>query len=380
MTLPVEEPLRPSLEMVRQLTDRRVFEQLLAASPLTRAAIAARTGISKPTISESVRRLIEAGVVVEDGLQLGGRGRAGTACRLRLDAAAALAVSVGPDGVVVDTFDLLGERLAHVEQPVPPPPLEGRELVPILQAAVQAAVRQTPGVIRSCAVSVAGPVDRRNGALLPLPHAPFLVGEFAAADVLAGVAPTVEVDNDVNWAALAERSHGNATDLDDVVLAYLGAGVGGAVMLGGRVVRGATGMAGELAHVRTDGPGGRSRTLVECFAAWDLMRPGSEAIDVSRVRGILLSDAPADRRTGDAIAAAVAGALGSVVALLDPQGVLVGGPWGSTVGFLQRVTDRMEMSERALVMRPTALVDAPEHDGVRIRAVASARQAVVNAF
>ncbi len=384
MTLPThvvsEEPSRPSLEMVRQLTDRRVFEQLLQTDSLTRAAIAARTGISKPTISESVRRLIEAGVVAEDGPQVGGRGRAGTSCRLRPDAAAALAVSVGPDGVVVDSFDLLGGALGHVEQPVPPPPLEGRELAPLLREAVRAAVALTPGVVRSCAVSVAGPVDRRTGALLPLPHAPFLVGEFAAAAVLADLAPHIEVDNDVNWAALAERSHGGATDLDDFVLAYLGAGIGGAVVLNGTVVRGATGMAGELAHVRTVGPDGQSRTLVESFVAWGLMRPGSEAIDVARVRAILSGDSDADRRTGEEIAAAVAGAVGSVVALLDPEGVLVGGPWGSAPGFLDRVVEHLDLSNRALVLRPTALTDAPYRDGVRIRAIARARQAVVDAF
>lgn len=374
------EPSRPSLGMVRQLTDRRVFASLLEAGTLTRAAIAARTGISKPTISESVRRLLDTGVVVEDGPQIGGRGRAGTSCRLRPEAAAAMAVSVGPDGVVVDTFDLLDAPLAHVEQPVPPAPLDGRDLAPLLRSAVEAAVARTPGPVRSCAVSVAGPVDRRTGALLPLPHAPFLVGEFAAAEVLAGVAPQVEVDNDVNWAALAERSHGGATDLDDFVLAYLGAGIGGAVVLSGSVVRGATGMAGELAHVRTVGPDGQSRTIVECFAGWGLMRPGSEAIDVERVRRILLGSSPADRRTSDEIAAAVAGALGSVVALLDPQGVLVGGPWGSTPGFLDRVAEHLDLSERALVLRPTALTDAPDRDGVRLRAVAAARQAVAHAF
>ncbi|WP_375423027.1 ROK family protein [uncultured Friedmanniella sp.] len=375
-----EEPSRPSLGMVRQLTDRRVFAALLEAGTLTRAAIAARTGISKPTISESVRRLIEAGVVAEDGPEVGGRGRAGTSCRLRPDAATGLAVSVGPDGVVVDTFDLMGDPIAHVEQPVPPPPLEGRDLAPVLRAAVDSAVARTPGPVRSCAVSVAGPVDRRTGALLPLPHAPFLLGEFAAAEVLHGLAPDVEVDNDVNWAALAEQRDGNAADLDDFVLAYLGAGIGGAVVLGGRVVRGASGLAGELAHVRTAGPAGQSRTLVESFTDWGLMRPGSEAIDVDRVRRLLTSTSAPDRRTGDAIATAVAGALSSVVALLDPQGLLLGGPWGSTPGFLERVAERLDPGDRGLLVRPTALIGAPYRDGVRLRAVAAARQAVADAF
>src|SRR3954464_3078894 len=117
MTITAEEPRRPSLEMLRRLTDRRVFEQLLEAESLTRAEIAARTGISKPTISESVRRLLDADLVVETGQQKGGRGRAGTYCRLRTDTTAALAVSVGPEGILVDTFDLKNRPIASVAQP-----------------------------------------------------------------------------------------------------------------------------------------------------------------------------------------------------------------------------------------------------------------------
>ena len=378
MTLTAHEPQRPSVEMLRQLTDRRVFEQLLEADTLTRTEIAALTGISKPTISESVRRLTDAGVVQESGQQVGGRGRAGTYCRLRTDTAAALAVSIGPDGVVVDTFDLRDRPVAHVESSVPTP-VQGAALGPILRMAVQAATRQTPGLVRSCVVSVAAPVDRRTGRLVELDHSPFLVGEFAPEEVLRRVADPVEVDNDVNWAALAESQHGNATDLTDFVLCYLGAGIGGAIMVGGSIVGGGRGMAGELAQTRTTGPGGRSLPLFGCFAAWGLLHPGSKAIDVARVVGILEGNTVSDRRRAEQIATAVAGALSSVVALLDPQGVLVGGPWGSAPGLVERITERMEVSGD-LVLRPVGLPEAPYRDGIRIRAVAAARQAVADDF
>ena len=203
---------------------------------------------------------------------------------------------------------------------------------PIVRAVVGTVARPDPGAIRSCVVSMAGPVDRQTGRLAASAYAPFLVGEFAPKDVLRDLAPVVEVDNDVNWAALAERAHGNATDLDDFVLCYLGEGIGGAVVIDGSVVRGGRGRAGELAHARTTGPGGRSMTLFASLAAADLLRPGSEAIDVGRVRAIL--EGSSDRATGAGpreIAEAVAGAIGSVVALLDPQGVLVGGPWGGAL-------------------------------------------------
>jgi DNA-binding Lrp family transcriptional regulator len=366
--------------MVRQLTDRRVFEQLLEAENLTRAEIAARTGISKPTISESVRRLIDVGLVGESGRQLNGRGRAGTYCHVRTDTAAAMAVSVGPDGVVVDTFDLKDRPLAHVERPVPTP-VDGRQLEPVLLDAVHAAVQSTPGTIRSCVVSVAGPVDRRTGRLVEIPHAPFLVGEFAPGEVLRGIAPVIEVDNDVNWAALAEHRHGNATDLDDFVLYYLGAGIGGAIMIGGSLIGGAHGMAGELAHVRTSGPADRSLTLIECFAAWDLLVPGSDAIDVPRVRRVLEGRTLPDRRRSTEIAGAVAGAIESVTALLDPNGVLLGGPWGDTPGLLELVADQLAAAANpAPDLRPISLTEAPYRDGARIRAVALARRAVAEAF
>ena len=380
MTITVNEPQRPSLEMLRRLTDRRVFEQLLEAESLTRAEIAARTGISKPTISESVRRLIDADVVMESGRQSGGRGRAGTYCRLRTDSAAALAVSVGPDGIVAESFDLKNRPVAHVERAVPAP-VDGNTLEPLLLAAVRTVVEGTPGTVRSCVVSVAAPVDRRTGRLVHLSYSPFLVGEFDPRRILSSVSPAVVVDNDVNWAALAEHQHGNATDLEDFALCYLGAGIGGAVMVGGSIVGGARGMAGELARALTTGPAGRSLRLFECFAAWDLLELGSEAIDVPRVRSVLEGGSVAHRRRRDEIAAAVAGALNSVVALLDPQGVLLGGPWGSAPGLIDLVADRIEpVADPALILRPAALIDAPYRDGVRIRAVAAARQAVADAF
>ena len=394
-SIQASEPARPSLEMVRQLTDRRVFEQLLGGDQLTRAAVAARTGISKPTISESVRRLVDAGLVsdgapiedsvveesrVERRVRESIRGRAGSRLGLRADIATALAVSVGPDGIVVDTYDLLDAHVVHVERGVPTP-VDGRELAPILLDAIRAAARDTPGAVRSCVVSVAGPVDRRTGQVITLAHSPFLIGELSVADVLHDVTPVVEVDNDVNWAALAERRHGHATDLDDFVLCYLGAGVGGAVVVGGRVLRGAAGLAGELAHLRTTAADGQSRTLVEFFAAEGLFEPGTEAIDVARVQRVLADGSGGEREQGDRIATAVAGALDSVVALLDPQGVLVGGPWGSSPGLLERVAERMSsLADRELALRPAGLTDAPYRDGVRARAVAAARQAVADDF
>ena len=180
-------------------------------------------------------------------------------------------------------------------------------------------------------LSVAGPVDRATGRLVRLPDSPFLADELDPVPLLTpllGRAPTV--DNDVDWAALAERAEGSAQGLDDFVYVFCGPGLGGAVVTGGVVLHGGRGLAGEIAHVRTIGPGGRASRLVEVFAELGLRRPGSAALDVERIRTVLDGSTPADRRTGAAIVTALAGVIASIGTVLDPQSVVVGGPWGES--------------------------------------------------
>jgi predicted transcriptional regulator len=61
------QPAKPSLELVRSVTDEHVLRALVRHRRLTRAELAAEIGISKPTAGESVRRLAERGLVVDTG-------------------------------------------------------------------------------------------------------------------------------------------------------------------------------------------------------------------------------------------------------------------------------------------------------------------------
>jgi len=103
---------------------------------------------------------------------------------------------------------------------------------------------------RLAVVSAADPVDRVSGRMVHLPDAPFLLGDLDPARILAPrVDGPVVVDNDVNWAARAERDHaravgGSAAALDDFVYLFLGEGVGYAVVSDGQVRRGHSGLAG----------------------------------------------------------------------------------------------------------------------------------------
>ncbi len=367
-------PGLPSLDLVRQVTDRHVLGWLIGELELTRAELAARSGISKPTISESVRRLEEAGLLVESGKQSGKRGPSGTFYRLRDDAGFAVAVTISPAAVIAESCDLRGNTVRRSDALVPGP-VTAAELEPVLRRLVGHVVAGLPGRASGTCVNVAGPVDQRDQRLVRLPNSPYFRDSFAPADLIRDqLAGSIRVDNDVNWAAAAEHAEGTASGLDDFLYAFLGPGIGSAIYAGGRLVRGHRGLAGELANVLTTGPSGRTRRLADCFADWGLRERGTEAIDLVAISSVLRGEAAADRRRREQIAAAVAGALGSLAAALDPEVILIAGPWGYVGGLESRIAELVaaDTATRAVV-RAAGLGAGAAHRGARAGALADAR-------
>jgi len=359
--------------MVRSLTDQHVLRALMRHRRLTRAELASATGISKPTAGESVRRLTERGLVADTGERTpGGRGkgRVGFYYALAPTVGAALAVTITPAGVVAECVNVYGDTLARATRQIDRPALPARVSAALEAAVVE--VRATTGqATRLAVVGAADPVDRATGRLVQLPDAPFLVGSLDPVAVLAPyVDGPVVVDNDVNWAALAERDRAGAEVLRDFAYLYLGEGLGCAIVSDGEVRRGHAGLAGEVAHLLTLGPGGRAVRFIELFGKLGLRRDGSTAIDVDR----LLASPPA---TYEVLATAVGGVVAAVIALADPQAVVVGGPWGpAVVGNIRAATEHMP---RHVPIRAAEVTDAPVLTAVRAEALSRLRAAVTAA-
>jgi predicted NBD/HSP70 family sugar kinase len=208
-----------------------------------------------------------------------------------------------------------------------------------------------------------------------LPYSPFLVDALDPVPLLRPLLGLdLTVDNDVDWAALAERELGSARGLDDFVYVFLGPGLGGAVVTGGRIAHGGRGLAGEIAHLLTVGAQGRAVRLIEAFVELGLRRTDSLALDLDVVRSALDGGTAADRWTRDRIVRSLAAAIGSIAALLDPEAVLVGGPWSDHPALV----DRLPSAVAATTIVPTEVrfaelgPDAP-HLGARLAAVREAR-------
>jgi glucokinase len=202
--------------------------------------------------------------------------------------------------------------------------------------------------IRGVGVGVPGLVDR-EGVLRFAPNIPGVVDLPIRAELEVRLGTPVRVDNDATCAAWGERQVGAAQGYDDVILVTLGTGIGGGIVAGGALLRGANGFAGEIGHMVIDPDGdpcpcgqrgcweryasggglGRlgQRAAAEGRAARVLARAGG---DPQLVRGEHITVAAAD---GDAEARAVLAELGWWVALglanlanvFDPQAFVLGG-------------------------------------------------------
>jgi predicted NBD/HSP70 family sugar kinase len=368
---------KPSLTLLRSLTDEHVLRALLQERRLTRAELAGRTGISKPTVSDSVRRLAERGLVRDTGERTSGRGGVGSYYSLADDLGVALVVSVAADGMVAETIDPHGDVVSRRSQPVPGAE-HPAEVSRALRALAASALPDRSVPVRLAVVSAADPVDRATGRLIQLPDAPFLVGELAPVEVLSPlVAGPVVVDNDVHWAARAERTAAGPGALEDFAYLYLGEGLGCAVVSDGEVRRGHRGIAGEIAHLLTRGPRGRATAFIDVFADVGLRRVGSTAVDTAALVQSVEAGTATGQRTRAALAGAVCGVLAAIVAITDPEVIIVGGAWGPHPAVFDAVETEFARQPRQVRLQAARVLTEAPLSGARHEALRALRAAIL---
>src|SRR5262249_12221410 len=157
------------------------------------------------------------------------------------------AMDVTPARVVAAVADITGRIIGQHELRTPrrPGPDAVRHVVTALEAATEAAGLETSDLLH-LAIGTPGAFDPATRQLryarhLPGWHHPDLLERLAEATDLP-----VSVDNDVNLAAVAELTSGQAKDVENFVLLWADDGLGAAIVIGGRLYGGVTGGAGEV--------------------------------------------------------------------------------------------------------------------------------------
>ncbi|MEU7000900.1 ROK family transcriptional regulator [Nonomuraea sp. NPDC046570] len=332
-------PGTPSL--LRAINDRAALQVLLDRGPLTRPEIGTLTGLSKPTASQLLSRLQEAGLVVLDGIREGLPGRTAELYRINAAAAYVGALDVTPDRIEATVADITGQVVGAYTLPTPRRP--AGTLIERLRAALEGA--GAPPSLRRVVIGVQAAIDPTTGRLgyatakdMPGWQIPDLVPTLSA-----GLGVPVDVENNVNLVALAEKAHGAARGHEDFVLLWADEGLGSALVLGDRIHRGATGGAGEVGYMPTPGaPTAREagryanhgyQALTGGPAVLRLLRSygvrGADfrqaianAVRVSAGRGQKAEDARAGLRD---IAARLAVGLAAVTSVLDPGLIVLTG-------------------------------------------------------
>ena len=389
-------PGTPSL--LRELNDRAALDLLLPGTPLTRTQISEQTRVSKVTVAQMLTRLEERGLVAVVGQQEGGRGPNAALYSVVPSSAYVAGLYVEMDLVSAGVADVTGRVVAEVSVN----PNNAANPVELVRNAVDRACR-TAGVqmsrLSAFVIGSPGVVDPRTGdpqlaVNLPDWH------EGVLDSLRGALHRPVIIENDVNLAALAERSVGAARDLSDFVLVWIGGGLGMAAFLGGKVHRGAVGAAGEIGYLPVPGAplpedvrhpangglqslvgGNVVRMLAGVFGfaaptAEEAVSAAVQAAAGSASNGSGATVARAEEFLGE-VARRVALGVASVSVVLDPGLVVLGGNVGMAGGV--PLADRVAAEVARICpasprVVPTAVSGAPVLRGAMLAAVDQARE------
>lgn len=228
------------------------------ARPISRARLNEALNPSRGKISTEVGRLIEAGLLAEEGFADSEGGRRSSLLGIPYSAGLIGAIDIGATSIDVALTTLGGELVAHRGEPADvrdgPRPVIDR-VKALLADLLEERVASAQDVL-AIGVGVPGPVEQTSGRLTAPPIMPGW-DRFPIRESFAGeYAAPVFVDNDVNIMALGEHWGGVAKGVDDMIFVKVGTGIGSGIIVGGRLHRGAQGCAGDFGHicVHPEGP------------------------------------------------------------------------------------------------------------------------------
>jgi len=182
-----------------------------------------------------------------------------------------LGIDIGGTKLALSLGSAEGEVVRHFRRPIEASGDARRDVARIAEDARRLLV--DAGVDRSrveaVGISAPGPVDVRAGELVEPPNLPGWGRVPLVAWVEAELGGPVAIENDANAAVLAEWRFGAGRGLRDLVYLTMSTGVGGGLILDGRLYRGPRGNAGELGHILLEADGLRCACgLAGCFEAY----------------------------------------------------------------------------------------------------------------
>ncbi len=334
---------------LKEINLRTVLDVIRTAPPVSRAEIARRTGISKPTVSALLQDLLEMGLVSETVREELGPTYGALFFAPRPEAAHILALDVGARRLRGAVADL--EGVIHIRRDVPVEGMDAHQVVGTAAALAEELCAEA-GIGRSAlqhaAIGVPGVVDRRDGRIWQATNVPALDGFLARDAFEKALALPVTVENDIHLAALGEQRHGTGgstgTEAESFVFLSVGTGVGAGLILHGELHRGFAGAAGELdcaLEPETFDENDPCAVAILQYAARRL--PGHKELSTEQVFELARAGDEDACAVVDEEARRISGYLSTVAAVVDVELVVLGGGIGLNGDLLlPRIRRRLE--------------------------------------
>ena len=341
---------------LRELSEQEVLDAIFHAGPITRPEIAERAALSKATVGAAVERLERAGIIQTAGPLHGRPGRSPLAYEVRGNAGFVLGIDIGGNNIRAGTADIFGAPIADEQRPTSRG--GGRAVsAQVIEIAGRVVDRSRASHERllTAAVSTPGIVDQVSHRVTGLAYNISPDGGLDPLSALRGRFDVpVQIDNNVNLAALGESWEGVAHGVSTFAFISVGAGVGMGLVVDGELVRGAHGGAGEIGYLpishdpydeRHRLHGGLEDEIgaagIRAALAARRSRDGEAAAGEPRSAQEVFELAdqgdPDAHEVVDGVVRRLGAAIASVIAVVDPELVVLGGGIGSNPSLLRPV-------------------------------------------
>lgn len=218
---------------------------------MSRAELARRTGLSRSTVSVIVNEILESGLVQELGSGSSSGGRKPILLGFRDNARSILGFDIGASHVGVVRTNLRCEVLGRRERFFLTREAPEETISLAFELADEVLPRAERGSLLGVGIGLPAPVQRGNSAALSATMPAWLEVDVAGRFSARMGCPTY-IDNDANLGALGEQWWGAGKEFEDLVYVKVATGIGAGMILGGRIVHGSHGAAGELGHLSLD--------------------------------------------------------------------------------------------------------------------------------
>jgi len=236
--------------LVRTINLSVVLTCLREHAPLSRAQLAAITGLNKTTVSSLVNQLLQNQFVREIGYGPSSSGRPGVLLELNPKTGSIIGLEIGVDFILLMLTDFKAQVLWRWEERNG----DNQRADLVIERAgniVNRAFSKSRELglpVMGIGIGIPGLIDVKTGTVLFAPNLRW--HNVSVQDELNKRFPVpIIVDNDANTAALGEKYFGVARDSDTFVYLGAGVGLGGGIFIGDQLYRGHRGYAGEVGHM-----------------------------------------------------------------------------------------------------------------------------------